>query len=93
MTLKLVRFWSGKLKHITKLMRLQHTMIFVRTWEKTKGDCDREMIQSLDQIPYREMPEWGQTARFLINTKQKLGLGVKSKSGKRHSVMVIGLNH
>ena len=23
-----------------------------------------------------EMPKWGQTARFLINTKQKLGLGL-----------------
>ena len=60
---------------------------------KTKGHCDREMIQLLGQIPYGEMSEWGQTARFLINTKQKLGLGVKSKNGKRHSVMVIGLNH
>ena len=39
---------------------------------KNKGDCDREMIQSLDSIPYGEMPKWGQTARFLINTKQKL---------------------
>ena len=39
---------------------------------KNKGDCDREMIQSLDNIPYGEMPKWGQTARFLINTKQKL---------------------
>lgn len=28
------------------------------------------------------MPKWGQTARFLINTKQKLGLGVKQKETK-----------
>ena len=34
---------------------------------RNKGDCDRQMIQSLDNIPYGEMPEWGQTARFLIN--------------------------
>ncbi|PFX22179.1 hypothetical protein AWC38_SpisGene13318 [Stylophora pistillata] len=51
---------------------------------KNKGDCDRHMVKSLDQIPYGEMPKWGQTARFLINIKQKLGLGVKqSKSKKR----------
>ena len=29
---------------------------------KNKGDCDREMVQSLDQIPYGEMPKWGSTA-------------------------------
>ena len=50
---------------------------------KDKGECDREMIKSLDQIPYGEMPKWGSTARFLINTKQKLGLGVNSKNVKR----------
>ena len=43
---------------------------------KNKGECDKEMVKSLDKIPYGEMPKWGSTARFLINTKQKLGLGV-----------------
>ena len=41
---------------------------------RNKRDCDRQMVQSLDAIPNREMPRWGQTARFLINTKQRLGL-------------------
>ena len=50
---------------------------------KSKGECDKKMVKSLDDIPYGEIPKWGQTARFLINTKQKLGLGVKkSKNGK-----------
>ena len=44
---------------------------------KNKGECDRKMIKLLDEIPYSQMPKWGQTARFLIDTKQKLGLGVK----------------
>ena len=26
---------------------------------RNKGDCDREMVQSLDEIPYGEMPKWG----------------------------------
>ena len=43
---------------------------------KNKGDCDREMVKLLDEIPYGEMPKWGSTARFLINTKKKLGLGL-----------------
>ena len=50
---------------------------------KDKGECDREMVKSLDKIPYGTMPKWGQTARFLINTKQKMGLGVNSKNVNR----------
>ena len=50
---------------------------------KNKGDCDREMVQSLDQIPYGEMPKWGSTARFLINTKKKLGLGLQKNARRR----------
>ena len=50
--------------------------------KRIKGDCDRKMVKQLDSIPYGEMPKWGQTARFLINTKKKLGLGA-TKHGKR----------
>ena len=50
---------------------------------RNKGDCDREMVQSLDEIPYGEMPKWGSTARFLINTKQKLGLGIQKNVSRR----------
>ena len=50
---------------------------------KNKGDCDREMVESLNQIPYGEMPKWGSTARFLINTKQKLGLGLQKNARRR----------
>ena len=49
---------------------------------KNKGECDKQMVKSLDMIPYGQMPKWGQTARFLINTKQKLGLGVKERKTK-----------
>ena len=49
---------------------------------KNKNECDKVMVKSLDKIPYGQMPKWGQTARFLINTKQKLGLGVKQKKPK-----------
>ena len=45
---------------------------------RNKGDCDEEMVQSLDSIPYGEMPKWGSTARFLTNTTKKLGLGSKT---------------
>ena len=49
-----------------------------------KNECHKQMIKSLDKIPYGEMPKWAKTARFLINTKQKLGLGLpKSKNVNR----------
>ena len=60
---------------------------------KNKGECDKKMVKSLDEIPYGQMPKWGQTARFLINTKQKLGLGVKqrkTKNGKGRRVKKTG---
>ena len=42
------------------------------------------MVKSLDSTPYGEMANWGKSARFLINTKQKLGLGLpESKNVKR----------
>ena len=55
-----------------------------------KGECDRKMVKSLDMIPYGEMPKWEQTARFLIDKKQKLGLGVKSKNVKSLRVKKTG---
>ena len=58
------------------------------------GDCDKKMVKPLDEIPYGEMPKWGQTARFLIDTKQKLGLGVKKpKNVKSRRVRKTGKNN
>ena len=60
---------------------------------KNKGECDKKMVKSLDMIPYGQMPKWGQPARFLINTKQKLGLGVKQRkaiNGKGRRVKKTG---
>ena len=43
---------------------------------KNKGDCDKAMVKSLEEIPYGEKPKCGKTDRFLIDKKQKLGLGL-----------------
>ena len=58
---------------------------------RNKNDCDQEIVQSLDAIPYGEIPKWDSSARFLINTKKKLGLGLQ-KNALRRSV-VIGLDN
>ena len=46
---------------------------------KCKNEADRKMIKSLDAIPWKKR-QWGHTlARTMINTKQKLGLGLNAR--------------
>ena len=45
---------------------------------KCKHNADKKMVKSLDAIPWKER-QWGHTlARTMINTKQKLGLGLNA---------------
>ena len=47
---------------------------------KNKGLCDRIMVKDLDNIPLKEKP-WGTFAiKQIINTKQKLGLGIDNSN-------------
>ena len=47
---------------------------------KCKNKADRKMVKSLDAIPYNERQGGHWLARNLINTKQKVGLGLNRKS-------------
>ena len=50
---------------------------------KCKNEADRKMIKSLDAIP-RNQRQWGHSlARTMINTKQKLGLGLQKNAHRR----------
>ena len=49
-----------------------------------KNVADKKMVQALDAIPWNER-QWGHwLARNTINTKQKLGLGVKKKKNAKN---------
>ena len=48
---------------------------------KNKGFCDRIMVKEIDNIPFKEKPYGTFAIKQIINTKQKLGLGVE-KSNK-----------
>ena len=49
------------------------------------------MVKSLDANPWKER-QWGHAmARAMINTKQKLGLGLQKNERRR--LVVIGLNN
>ena len=54
--------------------------------KKCKNIADRKMVKALDAVPWNER-QWGHwLARNVINTKQKLGLGVRQKNVKSRRV-------
>ena len=73
--------WHGQPYNKVDEIAAHHDICY--NMSKDKAKCDRKMVKALDKIPYGEIPKWEQMARFLINAKQKLGLGVKKpKNGK-----------
>lgn len=70
--------WNVKPKNKVDEIAAHHDICY--DMGKNKGECDRQMVKSLDSIPYRDMPKWGMIARTIINNKQKLGLGIKKKA-------------
>ena len=49
---------------------------------QNKGDCDRQMVKSIDEMPYKDMNKMGMLVRTIINKKQQLGIGVKKNDTK-----------
>ena len=50
--------------------------------KKCKNKADRNLVKALDATPWKDR-QWGHwLARNMINTKQKLGLGVKQRKTK-----------
>ena len=73
----------------TDAIAMQHDVDYAvgKNDRKFKNKADRKMVQALDNLPYNER-QWGHwLARNVINTKQKLGLGlpkhVKSRRVKK----------
>ena len=63
---------------LTDAVSMQHDVDYSVCGDdrKCKNKADRKMVKSLDAIPWKER-QWGHTlARTIINTKQKLGLGL-----------------
>ena len=43
---------------------------------KNKGLCDRIMVKEIDNVPYKDRPLGTSLIRSIINSKQKLGMGI-----------------
>ena len=54
-----------------------HDACYSRGVDKNK--CNRKMVSELDKIRYGELQKMDMLARKVINTKQKLGLGLLKK--------------
>ena len=68
----------------TDAIAMQHDVDYsvCKDDRKCKNRADRKIVKALDSVPYNER-QWGHwLARNVINSKQKLGLGV-SKNGTR----------
>ena len=66
----------------TDAIAMQHDVDYsvCKDDKKCKNKADRKMVKALDATPWKDR-QWGHwLARNMINTKQKLGLGVKRKS-------------
>ena len=50
---------------------------------QNKGDCDRDMVKSIDDMPYKDTNKMAMLTRTIINKKQQLGLGVKKKTTRK----------
>ena len=70
---------SGKYKYMGPHNPLDKQLEYVKNTGRVQP------YNKVDEIQYGEMPKWGSTARFLIDKKQRLGLGV-SKNGKSRRV-------
>ena len=68
----------------TDAIAMQHDVDYsvCKDDKKCKNKADRKMVKALDNVPYNER-QWGHwLARNMINTKQKLGLGLKQMKTK-----------
>ena len=74
-----------------QLMILPCSMMLIMLFEKMIENAKIRLTgKDLDNLPYNDK-QWGHwLARNVINTKQKLGLGVKSRNVKSRQVKKTG---
>ena len=67
-----------KRKNILDKMASKHDTCYAVG--KNKNDCDRIMVKEIDNVPYKQRPYGTFAIKQIINTKQKLGLGVENSN-------------
>ena len=65
--------YYDKLKNVLDKIASRHDTCY--SVRKNKNDCDRIMVNEINNIPFKERPYGTYAIKQIINTKQKLGLG------------------
>lgn len=77
------QFVDVNIMNNTDAIAMQHDHALCKDDKKCKNKAERKMVRALDAVPYVER-KWGHWLKGnLVNTKQKLGLGVKKKGKSR----------
>ena len=79
---------SGHFNITSGISKPRHLFVFIINDANIDAQTANPFLYNTFSVS-TDPTKWGQTARFLINTKQKLGLGV-SKNGKSRRVKKTG---
>ena len=72
---KITKFYDQPLNKVDEIAANHDVCYKLSSTNKTKNECDKEMVKNLDNLNPNEMTKWGKLARLIINSKQKLGFG------------------
>ena len=71
--------YYDKAKNVLDKIASRHDICY-ELKPKNKGFCDRIMVKEIDNVPYKDRPYGTFAIRQIINTKQKLGLGIDNSN-------------
>ena len=83
---KITKFYDQPLNKVD-LIAANHDVCY-KVGIKNKNECDKEMVKNLDNLNPNEMTKWGQLARLIINSKQKLGFGFEKLANELHKPII-----
>ena len=83
---KITKFYDQPLNKVD-LIAANHDVCY-KIKPKKKNECDKEMIKNLDNLSPNEMTKWGQLARLIISSKQKLGIGFEKLANELHKPII-----
>ena len=69
-------------KNVLDSIAMKHGICYSVNPEN-KSECDREMVKSIDDVPYKDTNKIAMLARVIINKKQQLGVGLGVKETTR----------
>ena len=83
---KITKFYDQPLNKVDEIAA-NHDVCY-KIKQKSKNECDKEMVKKLDNLNPNEMTKWGKLARLIINSKQKFGFGFEKLANELHKPII-----